>query len=417
MMTTNSSIVALAETRLAIQDVVFVVPDTRGFGNQLAAWWNQAVMSSSTAINWGVYPSFDDFSTYVRSALMVYCHLAHSSTYVQRGVWTESVAKIKAAWDGLSVPRYVRDICREFCRPMRLTDELVVIPYVRPELFPEGSFPSGVAPLPAFGILPGFFRAIENTLKSTLKGTAWDDFVPIEVEAPKPAPMYLATDRSLMFFCSSIETYRRDACAALRHVQRSCTLFDVWRDGPAVHAGSDRRFRAQSLVHDRFETRPLPRPRGDRPRGQLWLNGRAVDRRSFARQLGLALPQAPGPVPILPPTLLGRLGLLMMYFATEVDQRRFDEIAVGVDRWFAPGLPLAWVIPIEYDQTAHRFASQARFPSLEDGYSRTPPPTRQSKGIKSKINAKSKGKKTDAVSSTNAADSVTAVADVGPGET
>jgi len=377
-MSKANEIVDLSTHRIAVGDVVFFVPDVRGYGNQLRVWWNQVVMHADSSVAWGAYPSFADFLEYSNSALLVYCHLVHSPTYVARSVRTESVSKIRATWGDLSVPRYIRDIFREVIRPMHVAD-VSVTPYLALNR-------AGVGPAQGFGILPTKFRGVLNALKNCVKGTAWDDFVPLEIESPKSQPFFVASDTSVVLFEKSVDRWRLEAITATRHVRRSCEFFDTWQRQVLAPIVPDARFIARSLVRDGLVVLPLPNPRGDGPSGDIYLQGVLTDRRSIERYLRLMISPGAGPVPNLPPTVVGHAGLLVMYAATGVLQATMDRIAVGSDRFTYPGLPPANVVTVSYHNVHVERVSGPRFPSLED-HSQTPPTSpnaASSKGVRPK---------------------------------
>jgi len=378
----QSASVDLGASKVAVDDVIFFVPDTRGLGNSLRTWYNQLIMHGDSGRSWGVYPSFHDFSLYARSALRVYCHILHNQTYVARDVRTESPAKIKRSWNNLPVPRYLRDIFREVCRPMSV-DNVSVVPYLQMDT-------PGAGPAIGFGILPTKFAGVVNALRLVVKDTAWDDWVPIELEAPKQVPFFIATDVSIMTFTGVHESWRLDAMSALRHVNRRCMFFDSWPRPPRAPQVHDERFVARSLVRDAFVAEPLPNPRGDGPYGDIFLQDNLTDRRSLERHLGLRLRQAHGQVPAMPDTVLGRGGLLIMYFATEVNQDVFDQLMIGVDRFVFPGIPPAYAVTVHYFNVHLTFAQQARFPTVED-HSITPPVSPD--GGKKKVGPRKRKKK------------------------
>jgi hypothetical protein len=329
---------------------------------------NEGVPGNSPRISW--------------SALRVYCHILHNQTYVSRNVRTESPAKIKRSWNDLQIPRYLRDVFREICRPMSV-DNVTVVPFFQLDRV-------GAGPAIGFGIMPTKFQGVVNALKLVVSGTPWDDWVPLELESPKQAPFFIATDSSIMTFTGVHESWRLEAITTLRHVNRRCQFFDSWPRPPRAPQVHDERFVARSLVRDAFVAEPLPNPRGDGPHGDVYLQDNLVDRRSLERHLGLRLTQAPGAVPPLPPTVLGRGGLLVMYFTTEVTQQVFDRLLVGVDRFVFPGIPPAFAVTVHYFNVHITTAQQPRFPSRED-HSQTPPQSpmaEKSKGVHPK-----KGKK------------------------
>lgn len=400
-MTTNT-VVDLTENRIYDGDILFFVPDTRGFGNQLGMWWSQFTMETSSSVNWGLYPSFQDFSAFCMSALVCYCHLVHNRTYVNRSVVTESATKIALTWGELRVPRYLRDMMREMCRPMYIGN-VTLVPYFEP-LRP------GVGPALGFGIMPTKFSGVVQCLKSCLKGSMWDDFVPLESEAPKQQPFFVATDERLMLFVDKIDSWRLEAMSALRHVQARCTYFDsystITRPGPIA----DVRFIAKSSVRDPIVSPNLPNPRPDGRNGTLFIGGVVADRRSVALKLGLMPPPGTGPTPPLPPTTVHRDGLQIMYVASGMRHAQFDEILVGSDRYISPGLPSARAVVVTYHNVHIRTVRESRFPSLEES-SLTPPNSPNangSKGVKVKSKKRSSAKKAKAPSASKP-DSSTAV--------
>lgn len=362
----NIELVDLANMKIGAENVLFFEPNLRGYFSQLSVWYNQAVMNTSEGNGWGQYVTFADLTQFFGSALTIYTHLSHSEVYVSRQCYTESPSKLKKVWGSLVIPRYIRDMIREIARPMELNGT-TIYPYVRPVL-------PGVAPANGFGVKPVKFKGVESCLKNMLRGGLWDDFVPIEAEAPKISPFFIATDSSVLLFVPSVPSWRLTAISVLRHVRRHCRLFDIWprdRDVPDVDRLDDR-FHARSLIRDGFDAVTALPPLGDQSPGDVFLGNYQTDRRSLEKALRLALSNAQGPVPPLPDSLLERSALLVAYAVGVFTQRLADEIAVGDDPLFVPGLPEPRVVRVNYRTVNFTVVNEKRFPSFDDN-SQTPP--------------------------------------------
>lgn len=194
-----------------IDDFVAFVPDTRGFELHLARWYMQNVESASTTA-WVRIPAYPDFLEYVRAVSRAYLHLSYGVKLQAHGYKSESLGKLRAVTEGLVIPRYVRDMIRELCRPM-LIDDVTFQPYA-PLIY------RGIDPVPGVGIRHPRDRAVSDFIAHTPSL----DPVPVEAECPMALPGFISNEEHVCVLAQNLPKWRFDAILILRHLTNRVRL-------------------------------------------------------------------------------------------------------------------------------------------------------------------------------------------------
>lgn len=149
----------------------------------------------------------EEVTGYLTIALKVYA-IRNLRAYRQRlGVITDRISQLDDASQAFPVPRYFRDVFREFSRPME--DDLDV--YI-----PEIDFNSDVpftqyhADLPTFDRISAVYRALNHVSNRTL--------VPLDIEQTKPVPIsFYYKQENVLLSKTFLPEWRTRAIMALKH--------------------------------------------------------------------------------------------------------------------------------------------------------------------------------------------------------
>lgn len=168
---------------------------------------DQANTFTTLGNGWCRFSSEEIFNIMV-SVIKLYYFKSHSLILMREGRQVPYPDKIKLLSEQLKVPRYVRDIAREFCRPMMFNNN-VYLPDIRFDS------PCGESVVDMF-----------STIKDTL--SKWDytinkvgcEVVSIDTESPSPVPISFYDSISQeIWMAKQLPEWRIEAVLYLRHLK------------------------------------------------------------------------------------------------------------------------------------------------------------------------------------------------------